>query len=190
MSEAAPLAVRGDAPDFGIARIVEELERVADPAATALMGELVASVLDLHAAGLRRMLEIMLENAAQSGSEAAALRNAFEQDALVRALLVLHDLSALSAQQRVQRALEELQPYLRQTGTAATVLHLDDETAQVQLTVPGTADDAAVEHIRRRVELALLEAAPSLAGIQVMVRRAAAGLIPVSALCAAPRTRE
>jgi len=186
MNEAAPLAVRGDAPDFGIARIVEELERVADPAAKALMRELVASVLDLHAAGLRRMLEI----AAQSGSGAAALRNAFEQDALVRALLVLHDLSALSPQQRVQRALEELQPYLRQTGTAATVLQLDDETAQVQLTVPGTADDAAVEHIRRRVELALLEAAPSLAGIQVMVRRAAVGLIPVSAICAAPRTRE
>jgi Fe-S cluster biogenesis protein NfuA len=106
---------------------------------------------------------------------------------LVRLLLVLHDLSAFSPRQRVQQALEQLQPYLQQTGAAATLVHLDESAAEVRLTVPGNADAAAVEHVRRRVEWALMEVAPSLAGIEVTVRSTTVGLIPVSALRAAPR---
>ena len=186
MSEAAPPTVGDDAVDFGIERILREIERVSDPATKMLVRELVASVLDLHAAGLRRMLEIV----AQAATGAASLRNAFEQDALVRLLLVLHDLSAFSPQQRVQQALEELQPYLRQTGAAATLLHLDENAVEVRLTMPGNAEAAAVEHVRRRIERALMEVAPSLAGIEVTVRPMAVGLIPVSALGAAPRSTE
>lgn len=183
MNEASSPAVHGNTMDFGIERILQEIERVADPAATALMRELVASILDLHATGLRRMLEIV----AAAGPD-GAVRNAFEQDALVRALLVLHELSAFSPEQRIRRALEELQPYLQQTGTMATLLRLDDEAVRVRLTIPGNAADAAVEHVRQRVEMALMEAAPAIAGIEVLVSPSAAGLIPVSALgSAGPR---
>jgi hypothetical protein len=177
MSDAASAAVPGGGVDFGIEHILAEIERIADPSMKSLVRELVASILDLHAAGLRRMLEIV-----SAAHPDGSVGNAFEQDVLVRALLTLHDLSTLPPPQRIRRALEELQPYLRQTGATATLLRLEEDAVQVQLSVPGNADEAAVEHVRRRIELALMESVPAVDCIEIMVRRSAVGLIPVSAL--------
>lgn len=180
MNDAASAAVSGDGVDFGIERILAEIGRIADPSMQSLLRELVASILDLHAAGLRRMLEIV-----SAIHPDGSVGNAFEQDVLVRALLTLHDLGTLPPAQRIRRALEELQPYLHQTGAAATLLRLEEDAVQVQLSVPGNADQAAVEHVRRRIEWALMESVPAMDCIEIIVRRSAVGLIPVSALTGA-----
>src|SRR5437016_909495 len=92
--------------------LLREVERFTDPAAQDHTRAIVQAVLDLHGAGLERILG-HLEASGESG---AAIRDACARDPMVEGLLLLHGLHPLDLETRVLQALDQVRPYLRSHG--------------------------------------------------------------------------
>ncbi len=89
--------------------LVREIEKVSDPAVRSLSKQLVQSLMDLHGAGLERMLEIVHG----SGEAGQSIVDELGRDDLVRSLLLLYGLHPLDLQTRIVEALEKTRPYLK-----------------------------------------------------------------------------
>ena len=87
--------------------LVATLERIAEPDVRSTARELVQTLLELHQAGLTRLLDL-----AGKQEAAPALLDAWTRDDLVRSLLVLYGLHPVDVEQRVREALERLRPRL------------------------------------------------------------------------------
>jgi len=88
------------------------VEESADPAAQARIREVVQALLDLHGAGLERILGHL----AATGAAGSAALDACARDDIVGGLLLLHGLHPLDLQARVLQALDEVRPRLRSHG--------------------------------------------------------------------------
>lgn len=84
--------------------LVETVQRTVDPSVRAATQELVEAILDLHGAGLDRMLEIV-SGVADNG---AAMMDRFIRDELVASVLLLHGLHPVDFDTRVRKAIETL----------------------------------------------------------------------------------
>ena len=93
------------------------------------MREAVQAILDLHGAGLERILS-HLEAAGEAG---AAARDACVGDEIVGGLLLLHGLHPLGLEARVLQALEQVRPFLRSHGGNVELLSLTDGVIRLRL---------------------------------------------------------
>ena len=85
-----------------IQALIEKIEAVPDAASRALMQECLHSLLELYGDGLERIMD-------HAGDE---LRQAFAQDEIVRALLLVHGLHPVPVEERLAGALESVRPYM------------------------------------------------------------------------------
>jgi len=141
--------------------LLREAEQFADARALAVTRELVQSLMDLHGAGLARLIELT----AQAGAAGQALNQAFAADELVASLLLLYDLHPQGLETRVRQALEAVEPQLRPHKAGVEVLSLDGGAVRLRLNgreVPETA-----QMLARAVEDALCAAAPDLTSVVV-----------------------
>ena len=95
--------------------------------------ELVEAILDLHGAGLDRILEIVT-GVADNGP---AMLDRFSRDELVSSLLILHGLHPVDLDTRVHKAIETLAPALRSQGGAIELIRIEDGVVTVRLTRSG-----------------------------------------------------
>jgi hypothetical protein len=131
--------------------LVRALEAGPDRAAREAARELARTLLDLHAAGLRRMLEL--------AAETGGLIDRLADDPLVSSLLLLHGLHPLPAAQRAARALERAGPQFHALGGNAELIEATDEA--VRLRLRGDAD--AGPAVRAAAAEVLLEVLPDAA---------------------------
>ena len=111
--------------------LVAEVEELEDAAAQARTREIVDAVLELHGAGLARLLEI-------AHAKGAGLAEELSGDELVASLLVLHGLHPLGLEARVARALEKVRTGLLLQGAEARLLAVEPEgTVRVELALSG-----------------------------------------------------
>src|SRR5580704_8317847 len=89
-----------------IERLLGEIEAGADPGLRANVQELVQLVMDLHGAGIERILELI--RAAGDGGESIVQR--MGRDDLVASLLVLYGLHPVNLEGRVAQALDKVRP--------------------------------------------------------------------------------
>jgi len=137
-----------------ICRIEELVTRVGemrDPEARDLTIELLRAVMEFHAAGIGRMLEL-----------AAASRSAIAEDDLCSALLLLHGLHPDDMETRVRRALARIELRLGSRGVTLVLLRIED--GAVHLRYQGTSARSAAG-VRETVEQHLYSAAPEIEGI-------------------------
>jgi NifU-like domain len=151
-----------------IEELIGKVESVADPAVTATVRKLVQSVLDLHAAGLERIVQI--------ASGAAGLTEKLIADETVRGLLLLHDLHPVALQERVEEALKELQPYLKSHG--AEVDLAGTEGGVIRLRTHGAGHGC----VRSAIEDAIYNAAPDLDGLVMEEETPPSNFVPVAVL--------
>ncbi|HET7691390.1 MAG TPA: NifU family protein [Nocardioidaceae bacterium] len=137
--------------------LLEELEQSAVPAVMSRVQELVRCVMALHAEGLRRLV-------ATAGD---GVVRALAQDDVVGNLLVLHDLHPDDVDTRVQRALDQVRPYL---GSHAGGVSLSgvDERGVVHLRLEGSCDGcpSSAITVRNAIEDAILLAAPDVVAVE------------------------
>ena len=117
--------------------LVQKVRSLADPSARDAALELVQAVMDLHAASLERMMEIVDQSAASE-----AIFDAYADDEQVGGMLLLHDLHPLDLEQRVRRALD--QPAFQGRGVAVEVLSAREGIVRVRIE-RGSASKAEVE---------------------------------------------
>jgi hypothetical protein len=126
--------------------LVAALETCPDPGTREAARELIRTLLDLHAAGLSKMLSLAAE---------PTVVDRFARDGLVGSLLLLHGLHPVPVEGRVAQALERL----RARGADVELLAATAEVVRVRL----RGDPSAGPALRVAVEGAVLETAPDVA---------------------------
>jgi hypothetical protein len=137
---------------------------------------LVRALLDLHAAGLARVLEL----ASQAGEPGRDLVARLGQDGLVSNLLVLHGLHPVPLAERVAGALDRVRPRLRAWGADVELVEAAGEVVRARLR--GNPSDGPA--LRAAVEEAILEAAPDvqLLSLEEAWDRPSSGRVPLPLL--------
>ena len=143
--------------------LLKEAERQGDPAARRRTREIVQAVLELHGTGLDRILHHM----AESGDLGRLLRDACIRDEVVRGLLLLHGLHPLNMEERVQRALEKVRPYLHSHGGNVELVTLSDGV--VRLRLDGSCDGcpSSAATMQQTIEEAIFAEAPDVCGVEL-----------------------
>jgi Fe-S cluster biogenesis protein NfuA len=144
-----------------IEQLVQTIESVADPKLRAGAVELMQSLMDLHGAGLERMMEIAFD---AGGGE---LMDRFAEDALTASLLLLHGLHPLDLGTRVMQGLDKVRPYLHSHGGNVEVTDLKDGVVRLRLVgnCHGCASSAMT--LKLAIEEAVYEAAPDITALEV-----------------------
>ncbi len=146
-----------------IGQLVGELENIVDPEARASAKALVQLVLDLHAAGFERVMEIV----AKSGEPGLHTIDELGGDPLVSSLLVLYGLHPLDLESRVVQAVEKVRPRVHKGGGELDLIGIESGTVRLHLRVTGHACGSTGKTLKAMVEDALYEAAPDMSGLLI-----------------------
>jgi Fe-S cluster biogenesis protein NfuA len=141
-----------------IGELVGELENIADPEARASAKALVQLLLDLHGAGLERVMEIVAKND-ESGQPTI---DDLGRDPLVSSLLVLYGLHPLDVESRVAQAVERVRPQVRKGGGELDLLGIEAGVIRLQIQVTGHGCGSTGKTLKKLVEDVLYEAAPDM----------------------------
>ncbi len=150
-------------PDFqrrleSIEELLRRIESASDPHVRSTAQELVQTLMDLHGAGLERILEILVA----SGPAGQSAIDSLGRDDLVSSLLVLYGLHPLSMEDRLAHALEKVRPSVRKRGGEIELIHCSDGAVKLKLVANGNA--AALKEI---VEAAVYQAAPDVTSLVI-----------------------
>jgi Fe-S cluster biogenesis protein NfuA/nitrite reductase/ring-hydroxylating ferredoxin subunit len=167
-----------------IEALVNRIENVADPALKATAKDLVQSLMELHGAGIERMLEIVH----QSAPSGPSIIETFGRDDHVRSLLLIHGLHPDSLETRIMQALEKTRPYLKSHGGNVNLVGVDDlgaVTLRLEGNCHGCPSSSAT--LKLAVEEAIYETAPDVTAILVQgeiqeVPATALAFVPLSQL--------
>jgi Fe-S cluster biogenesis protein NfuA/nitrite reductase/ring-hydroxylating ferredoxin subunit len=176
------------APDSDLRAAGERIEMLLDASsahgamARERSEELVRLVADLYGAGLGRILDIVHDAGHLDGS----VLDALAADDLVASLLLVHGLHPYDVGTRIERALDEVRPYLGTHGGDVELLGVT-EAGVVRLRLLGSCDGCASSSVTLKlaVEGAVEAAAPEITGIEVDTGGsdgATGTVIPLSAL--------
>jgi hypothetical protein len=152
----------GSSPE-AIETLLEALRRSADPRTLARVQELVRALLDLHAAGLARVVELAHEKDGEIVG-GRTLVDALVADPPVAALLLLHGLHPVPIADRAREALEKVAP-------AGWQVDLEAHDARLRVSMKRVGDPRrAAEGARARslVVLALEQAAPDAEEVEIV----------------------
>ncbi len=144
--------------------LVRRVENIPDCESRDAAHALMEAILELHGAGLERMMDIVFETG-ESGK--AAIRR-FAGDGLVASLLVLHGLHPDDLETRVQQALGKMH------GNAE-LMGVFEGAVRVRLTGSGCG-------LRESVEAAVREAAPDAAEIIIEDSAPSNDFVPLSSI--------
>ena len=146
-----------------IGELVGELEKIADPEARASAKALVQLLLDLHGAGLERVMEIVAKN---DDSGQRTIDN-LGCDPLVSSLLVLYGLHPLDLESRVAQAVERIRPQVRKGGGELDLLGIENGAVRLHVQVTGDACGSTGKTLKKLVEDSLYEAAPDMSRLSI-----------------------
>lgn len=160
-----------------------EASAAAGPLARERADELVRLVVELYGAGLERVLELVHA----CGRLDDEVLERLAGDDLVASLLLVHGLHPYGLEERVERALDSVRPYLGSHGGDVELLGVSDDGV-VRLQLLGSCDGcpSSSATLTLAVEGAITSAAPEVTRIDVVDPSPATagrqGLIPVEAL--------
>ncbi|HET9893550.1 MAG TPA: NifU family protein [Streptosporangiaceae bacterium] len=132
-----------------------------DPADTA--DQLVRLLVGLYGDGLSHITAILDEH----GKAGAAIMAAMTEDPLVDSLLLLHDLHPLDVDARVQRALDQVRPYLGSHAGGVRYLGISGGIAKLRLEGSCHGCPSSAVTVKTAIEGAIMTAAPEI--IEVVV---------------------
>jgi Fe-S cluster biogenesis protein NfuA len=135
-----------------------------DPAVRGATEELVRLLAEMYGAGLERAVGVLRDG----GPAGSALLDRLAADELVSALLALHGLHPWSVEGRVNRALDQVRPYLGSHAGGVALVGIDDEGV-VRLQLEGSCDGcpSSLQTVRTAVEGAVADAAPEVTAVEV-----------------------
>ncbi len=152
--------------------LIHEVESFSDPAVREHTRGIVQALMELHAAGLDRMLEKI----ADTGPSGLTLIDDLAADDLVGSLFLLYDLHPQDVQTRVRLALEKARPILQAHGGSVELLGVEDGVVRVR--IAGSSGEFAAQTLtlRSAIEEAIYEKAPDVSAIDIECQRQASAI--------------
>ena len=146
-------------------KLLQEISTAVDGETQAKIHDLIRLLMEYHAAGLERLLDLVWESG-PAGQQ--FIDGPLVKDDLVSSLLLLHGLHPLDLATRVNQALEQVRPYMRSHGGGVELLEITPEGV-VRLRLDGTCHGCPSSRITLKfaVEKAIYAAAPDAAGLEV-----------------------
>lgn len=163
-----------------IGELVRLFEGAADPALRAAAKELVQLLMDLHGAGLEKMMEITF----QSGDTGPRIIDDLGRDPLVSSLLILYGLHPEYLESRITRALERVGPQLRKHGSSVEIVGIEAGAVRLRIEVGEHSCGSTAKSVQMIVEQAVYDAAPDVVSLTVEGTdgKAASGFVALEAL--------
>jgi Fe-S cluster biogenesis protein NfuA len=165
-----------------IESLLGEIEAGADPSLRTRVQELVKLVMDLHGAGLERILELI--RAPDDRGEGLVLK--LGRDDLVASLLVLYGLHPLNIEARVIQAVEKLSARLRAHEGEVKLLSMEHGAIRLRIQASGHGCGSNAQALKEMAEEALYQAAPDLASLTIEGAEEKTGFVPLEMLQSAP----
>ena len=147
-----------------IGELVGELENIEGAETRASAKALVQLLLDLHAVGLERVMEIV----AKGDDAGQSTIDELGRDPLVSSLLVLYGLHPLDLESRVAQAVERVVPRVRKGGGELELLSNENGVVRLQLRVTVHSCGSTGKTLKTMVEDALYEAAPDVSQLLIV----------------------
>ena len=150
-----------------VEKLAATLDQCGDPEVRAAALELVQSVVELHGAGLERLIDRCLEVPEGERVLSEALK-----DDLVAGMFLLHSLHPDSMETRVRHGLEAVRPYLQSHGGDCELISAHDGIVRLKLhgTCGGCPSSSVT--LKNAVESALYDAAPDI--VEIVAENSAA----------------
>lgn len=162
-----------------IEELVRQAESISDAKARGVTIELLRAVLDFHAAGLERIMDVIFE----AGPAGESIAERIARDDLTSSMLLLHDLHPDDMETRVARAVEKLREMFLSLGAKLSLVGIEAHTVRLlfesQRTWPGT-------QVKDSVEKAIFQAAPEITAVVLegLKESPPADFVPVTDLLA------
>ena len=137
--------------------------RTADSKYAAAAEELTGLLVGLYGDGLGHIVATL----AEAGPAGAGLLAKLTEDPLVESLLLLHDLHPLDVDARVQRALDQVRPYLGSHAGGVEYLGVADGVARLRLEGSCHGCPSSTVTVRLAIEDAVKNAAPEVTEVSV-----------------------
>ena len=142
-----------------IEALLEEVERLPDPAARETALELVQGLLDLYGEGLARIVDHVAEH--DDGTLAGVLAG----DEIVAHLLLLHGLHPVPLGRRVEAALEQVRPYLESHRGNVELLGVEEGVVRLRMEGSCSGCPSSAVTLKVAIEEAIQKAAPDVRDI-------------------------
>ena len=146
-----------------LGKLITQFDQFPDGPQKIACKELVQLLLDVHGAGLERLMEIVFEGSSQGPS----IIDTLGKDSVVSSLLLLYSLHPDDLETRVRKAMEHMRPRLRKLAHSAEVVRIDDGVVQVQVTSTGHSCGSSATDVRTIVEDGLYEFAPDVTALEI-----------------------
>jgi Fe-S cluster biogenesis protein NfuA len=143
--------------------LLQEVEQFKDPQVRSKTREIVQVLMDLHGAGLEKILTQL----ASTGDSGLAVIDSLSQDELVSSLLLLYGLHPLDLEARVNQALVKVRPYLASHGGNVELLGVEEGMIRLRLQGSCHGCPSSAQTLKQTIEEAIMEKAPDAAGIEV-----------------------
>jgi Fe-S cluster biogenesis protein NfuA len=160
--------------------LVGELEQAPAAGSNISTKELVQLLMEVHGAGIERMMEIVFESGA--GEEIIARLGC---DPITRSLLLLYSLHPDPLETRVGKALENAGPRLGKLGGEVELIAIRDGAVEMRLHAPDHTCGSTAKNLQSIVEESIYELAPDVASLTVLSPEAkTTGFVALEALLA------
>lgn len=143
-----------------IEELVGAIESAADSRVRSSAIELMRTLMELHSAGIERMMEVVFE----SSPKGVEIIDEFARDELVESLMLLYGLHPLDVETRVIQALEKARPTLQKHGGSAELVSIEDGVVRLRMIGKGGCPSTSVK-LKQAIEKAITEAAPDVVSI-------------------------
>jgi len=156
-----------------IETVIRQIEAAGDPNVRTAARELVQLVMELHGAGLERILEI-LHSAGETGQ---SVLGTLGRDDMVSSLLVLYGLHPLGIEERINQAIEKANRQMRARDGSVELLSMEDGAVRLHLKANGHGPA-----LKEVVEAAIFQAAPDITSLVIDGAEDKQGFVPLEML--------
>lgn len=148
-----------------IGELIATLEALTDAQGRDCARQLVQEILDLHGAGLSRILAIVADVDANGAGKAMLDKLAFDDN--VAALLLLHGLHPHDLAIRVRQAVDSVRATLGVQGLTIELIQVAEEAVRLRLAGKWRGKNGSAARIKSDIEAAIFVRAPEVAAIEI-----------------------
>ena len=157
--------------------LVGDLDQLPGGGSKAATREMIQLLMEIHGAGLERMMEIVFETGG------ATLVDRLGEDPIVRHLLLLYSLHPEDLESRVAKAIDTAKTRLRKFDAQVELTGMQDGDVTLRLKTSAHACGSTAKNLKAIIEECLYEQAPDVTSLTIVVpSEESTGFVPIGSL--------